>query len=370
MAKQAFLATEDELELDFTAGADEEEDSGEDLDMNFGFGEDETPEDDDESDEDESTEDGDEADEADEADEGDDDGEAEETEEYDEDDSEETDEEEEEGEPDEGGEDDASEAESEEEVEEEEPKNEGKAKASKSGPMIPKARFDQVLSKNKALQAKLDALEAKAEKPEGEERENEAYDFDAKEAEYQDLILDGETQKAAALRREIRAAERAEIVAEVTKSTTESNTQTRVADALQDAAQEWYDAYPPLNPDSANFDKELTADIVRVRNGLIASGSNAVDALNEAVELQLARRGLIEPEGQTQEKPKPAARKKRKKNTVAEKLKAQRSQPAEQSGEGAATRATEDEIDLDKLSDEEFDALPAKTLARLRGDIL
>lgn len=364
MAKQAILATEDELELDFTAGADEEEDSGEPLDMNFGFGEDKTPEDDDESEEDESTEDGEEADE------GDDDGEAEETEESDEDDSEETDEEEEEGEPDKGGEDDTSEAESEEEVEEEEPKDEGKAKASKSGPMIPKSRFDQVLNKNKALQAKLDALEAKAGKPEGEETEAEAYDFDAKEAEYQDLILDGETQKAAALRREIRAAERAEIVAEVAKSNTESNTQNRVADALQDAAQEWYDAYPPLNPDSENFDKDLTADIVRVRNGLIASGSNAVDALNEAVELQLARRGLIEPEGQTQEKPKPAARKKRKKNTVAEKLKAQRSQPAEQNGEGAATRATEDEIDLDKLSDEEFDALPAKTLARLRGDIL
>lgn len=366
MAKQAILATEDELELDFTAGADEEEESGEALDMNFGFGEDETPEGDDESDKGEDTE---EDGKTDEADKGDDDGEAEETEESDEE-NEETDEEEEEGESDKGGEDDSPKTEGEEEVEEEESENAGKAKAPKSGPMIPKARFDQVLNKNKALQAKLAALEAKTAKSDEGEEEAEAYDFDAKEAEYQDLILDGETKKAAELRREIRAAERAEIMAEVNKSTTESNAQDRVADALQDAAQEWYDAYPPLNPDSANFDKDLTADIVRVRNGLIASGSNAVDALNEAVELQLARRGLIEPEGQTKEKPKPAARQKRKKNTVAEKLKAQRSQPAEQNGEGAATRATEDEIDLDKLSDEEFDALPAKTLARLRGDIL
>ncbi|MCJ8334531.1 MAG: hypothetical protein MJH10_09860 [Epibacterium sp.] len=365
MAKQAILATEDELELDFTAGADEEEDNGEALDMNFGFGEDETPEDDDdESDKGESTDDGEEADE------GDDDGEAEETEESDEDEGEETDEEEEEGEPDKGGEDDTPEAESEEEGEEEEPEDAGKAKASKSGPMIPKTRFDQVLNKNRALQAKLDALEAKNAKADEGDKEPEAYDFDAKEAEYQDLILDGDTKKAADLRREIRAAERAEIMAEVNKSTSESNTQDRVADALQDAAQEWYDAYPPLNPDSDNFDKDLTADIVRVRNGLIASGSNAVDALNEAVELQLARRGLIEPEGQTKEEPKPAVRKKRKKSSVAAKIKAQRSQPAEQGGEGAATRASEDEIDLDKLSDEEFDALPAKTLARLRGDVL
>jgi hypothetical protein len=362
MAKQAILATEDELELDFTAGADEEGES-EALDMNFGFGEDETPED-----EDEGTEEGDEAEEGD--DEGGEDGEGEEAEESDEEGGEEADEEEEGGEADPEGEDDTPEEEGGEEGAEEESEDEGKATAKKSSHMIPKTRFDQVLRKNKALEAKVAAYEKAEKEAEPDDDGAEAYDFDAKEAEYQDLILDGETQKAAELRREIRAEERKEILQEVNKSTSATSKQSKVQDALQDAAQEWYDAYPPLDPTHDDFDKDLTADIVRVRNGLIASGSNAVDALNEAVELQLARRGLIEPEGQTQEKPKPTTRKKRKKNTVAEKLKAQRSQPAEQGGEGAATRATEDEIDLDKLTDEEFEALPPKTLAKLRGDIL
>ena len=62
--------------------------------------------------------------------------------------------------------------------------------------MVPKSRLDEVLAKQKALEKQLDDLRAQKQEP-GEAPE--AYDFDAKEVEYQNLVLDGEAQKAAAL---------------------------------------------------------------------------------------------------------------------------------------------------------------------------
>ena len=57
-------------------------------------------------------------------------------------------------------------------------------------PMIPKSRFDEVLAKQKALQKKLD--EALAPKVE-DVTEAPEFDFDAKEVEYQTLVMEGET---------------------------------------------------------------------------------------------------------------------------------------------------------------------------------
>ena len=70
--------------------------------------------------------------------------------------------------------------------------------------MVPKSRLDEVLAKNKKMQKRIDDIEkqeaeVKAEAPK--------YDFDVKEQEYQQLILDGESAKAVGLRNEIRKAE-------------------------------------------------------------------------------------------------------------------------------------------------------------------
>ena len=74
--------------------------------------------------------------------------------------------------------------------------------------MVPKERLDAVLAKQKALQKQLEDLQAQNTP---DENAPEAYDYDTKEAEYQEFILDGETAKATALRKEMRAAEKAEL---------------------------------------------------------------------------------------------------------------------------------------------------------------
>ena len=93
-------------------------------------------------------------------------------------------------------------------------------------PMVPKSRLDVVLAKNKEMQKRLQDIEGeKTDAPEVPE-----YDFVGKDKEYQELILDGETEKAAALRNEIRQAERTQLMSEMqsqmgqTVHKTENNT--------------------------------------------------------------------------------------------------------------------------------------------------
>ena len=62
----------------------------------------------------------------------------------------------------------------------------------KKSPMVPKARLDEVLAKQKALQKQLDEINAANEKA---EEAPDAYDFDSKEIEYQNMVLDGESEK-------------------------------------------------------------------------------------------------------------------------------------------------------------------------------
>jgi len=94
----------------------------------------------------------------------------------------------------------------EEEVEAElaEPEPEPQAKK----PMVPKARLDEVLAKQKALQKQLDDIRAENE-PAADAPEE--FDFNSKELEYQQLVLDGEADKATMLRQDIRKAERQQI---------------------------------------------------------------------------------------------------------------------------------------------------------------
>ena len=51
-------------------------------------------------------------------------------------------------------------------------------------------------------------------------------------------------------------------------------------------------------------------------------------------------------------------------------MKAAKSQPPKQPARREGSKTKFDEVDVDQLSEEEFDALPEATLARLRGDII
>ena len=241
--------------------------------------------------------------------------------------------------------------------------------ATKKSPMVPKARLDEVLAKQKALQKQLDEVNAANAKA---EEAPEEYDFDAKEVEYQNMVLDGETDKAVALRREIRQAERKQLEFEMRQEMNETVNQNQQMTALQQAATAMEEAYPVFNRNSEDFNEEYTNEVVELRDAFILKGYDTVDALSKAVKYVVKDHDL---DGAPEEAPSLAGKAKsvdevaKKRAQVSKKLKAAEAQPPELPGESSSNHG-EKGVDINNLTEEEFAALPDATLKRLRGYIL
>ena len=236
-------------------------------------------------------------------------------------------------------------------------------------PMVPKARLDEVLAKQKALQKQLDEINAANEKS---EEAPESYDFDAKELEYQNMVLDGETAKAVALRREIRQAERAQVEYEMRQEMTQTVSADRQMTALQQAAAAMEEAYPVFDRNSESFSEDMTNEVVELRDAFIMKGYEAVDALSKAVKYVVKDHELDRSVDDTPSLAGKAVQVDevaKKRRQVSKKLKAADAQPPELPGESSSARG-EKAIDIANMTEEEFDALPEATLKRLRGDIL
>lgn len=234
-------------------------------------------------------------------------------------------------------------------------------KKAKKQPMVPKSRLDEVLAKNRDMAEQLkneraarEALQPKAE------ADAAAFDFDAKEADYMQAVLDGEKDKALAIRKEIRAAEKIETS---TQTRTDSGRESE-AMALQRAADQVQETFPQFKEGATEYNAEATARVIKMRDALIMQGSNAVEALNEAVDFVVRKYNFDTPIEDTNVVNLDAKRQK----DVQKKVDVQKKQPPEVMGEGERTR-TAAQSQVDTLSDEEWAALPEATLRRLRGDM-
>tara|TARA_R110002020_G_scaffold333046_1_gene548466 strand:+ start:836 stop:1747 length:912 start_codon:yes stop_codon:yes gene_type:complete len=247
------------------------------------------------------------------------------------------------------------EAEPEVEVEPEKPK----------APMVPKSRLDEVLAKNKKLQKQIeDTAQQEAER----QAEAPKYDFDVKEQEYQQLVLDGEAKKATSLRKEIRNAEKEQVLFEVKQETGKDIAQDRAVQELQAKAAEIAEVFPILDENSSGFDKDLAQEVIELRDAFMHQGYEPADSLAKATDVTLTMKHpeLLQVEGSTSNLAKTVIEK-RQKTTVKKKLEASRTQPPPLKGEGTSERGDK-AVDLNVLSDDEFSALPEETLRRMRGD--
>ena len=237
-------------------------------------------------------------------------------------------------------------------------------------PMVPKSRLDEVLAKQKALQKQLDDLmAAKTQGPDAPE----AYDFASKEVEYQNLVLDGEHDKAARLRMEIRTAERAQIEYEMTQKMEQTVSQNQQLSALQQAASDLEANFPVFDRNSGDYNEAYTQEVIDLRDAFIVKGDNPVAALSKAAKFVIREYGLDPVAGDSPTLASPTAPRQvdevaKKRSEVSRKLKAAQSQPPEMPGESSAARG-ERAFDVNSMSEDEFNALPEATLKRLRGDV-
>jgi len=236
---------------------------------------------------------------------------------------------------------------------------------SQKPPMVPKSRLDEVLAKQKALQKQLDEIN-KAKQQQVENAPE--YDFASKEAEYQQLVLDGESERAVNLRNEIRNAEKEQFMFEVQQKMGQTVQQSQEMTALQAKAAEIEAKYSVLNENSADFNVDLQTEVIELRNAFMTQGYSPADALEKATNYTLAAKqpGLFNPAPvKPVQKVDTEVQNKQKVANISKKLQAADSQPPQMKGEGARG---EKKVDLLKLSEDEFAALPEETLRRLRGD--
>jgi hypothetical protein len=279
-------------------------------------------------------------------------------------------------------------AESEESVETEEPQEETVAEQSQEAepteaeeqakepeppkkPMVPKTRLDEVLQKNKAMQKELEEMKAKEEAP----KEAPKYDFDSEEVKLQNLILDGQAEAAAKKRAEIRAAERDQITYEVEQKMRQEIQVSNQQNAILDASKQIEAEFPVFDQNSEHFNEQLTNEVIELAEAFGSKGYDGADAMHKAVKYVISANNLGE--SAVEATPKEALSPKKaqstvdevakKRSEVAKKLKTADQQPPNLPGESSSSHG-EQPLDISNMSEEEFDALPPATIARLRGD--
>lgn len=234
---------------------------------------------------------------------------------------------------------------------------------------IPKSRFDEVNNEKKELKARLEALEAQvssavapvaADAPAAIVEETPAFDFDGKENEYLEAITEGDIEKAKTIRSEIRQAEREALKEELRTETAQVTAQQTVAERKAAVIDKALNDYPELKNGSETFNPEQVAKVNRMALAYQAEGKTA------DVALSLAIKDLMPPIVDT-----PAeipVTDKGTKEARERNAKAAAAQAPRIGVVGTGERAQAASVNVEDLSEAEFDALPEREKKRLRGD--
>tara|TARA_S200000501_G_scaffold334639_1_gene338796 strand:+ start:370 stop:1233 length:864 start_codon:yes stop_codon:yes gene_type:complete len=248
----------------------------------------------------------------------------------------------------------------EEEVKEEEevkaeaePKEEEKAEAH----MIPKDRLDQEIAKRRQLENQLKDLQKPVDAPKAPE-----YDFDKAEKEYMSAVVDGELDKAMAIRKNIRTAERSQMDFEFNQKMETTKVQTRAQIELDNEVNVMTQRYPSLDINGKEADNDLINETNELMSAFTQNGYTAVDALRKAVGYTMKSAGINSTGPAVV--PDIARIEANKKKAGASK------QPPKLGGESQRMKDIETKQDVSRMSNVEFDKLTDEELKKLRGDVL
>lgn len=238
---------------------------------------------------------------------------------------------------------------------------------------IPKQRFDEINGRRKAAEARAQQLQAEIDRLRNPEGDGEPFDFDAKEREHMEAVVDGRFDEAMALRAEIRKAEQAEYMRTAEKLRAEAVQQSQVEANFARTVAELEAQYPELDYRlEGRFNKEAVDEIGRLHSAFMSAGyyTDPSDSLREATAKVVRLFGIGDqasaaptPPEAPKEAPKPRQRAVTDTERKAAAAAAQPRMPS--SGQPGTPR----EKAVDELTEEEFAALPEARKAELRGDI-
>lgn len=276
----------------------------------------------------------------------------------------------------------------EEEASEEPPRND-KGQFEKKEAKIPKSRFDEQVGKERAAREAAERRAEALEKQLSEQATNTQQSADIQALEDQatalyakadEVLLDGDAKAAAELRNQARKIDKhvSAIEADTRSRVTSSNV--LEADRLESAIARLEADHPVLNPKSEMFDKSLVTYVLAEQQLLVKTeGYSPSAAMALAAQNVLGRFNPAASEAgdgeEADEKAKglSKAAEERKTAQVRKNLAAAKAQPSNMKDVGLDSDKAGQNTglpDVTKLSQEEFNALPEKTRARLRGDEL
>lgn len=238
-----------------------------------------------------------------------------------------------------------------------------KSGARKDEPRIPKSRFDEVNERRKAAERRLKELEESAKAAE----KGIDFDFEAKEAEYMEAVLDGDREKALAIRREIRAAESKLYEQRAQQTASQTREQTKAELELQRAIEEAKSQYPAFDDTSEAYSQDLTDEALELFNGFVAQKYEPAAAMRKATRMVAKLYGLDaassgESADESAERPHQT---RPKSGQVERKLKTAQRQPPQPS-----SRTEDRALDVMRMPESEFEKLTEAELRRLRGDMI
>lgn len=251
-----------------------------------------------------------------------------------------------------------------------------------TGKGIPKERFDQAVNKERAAreaaEARVAALEAQVAERVVSQQNQEIETLEARvvelEAQYGAALLDGNGDKANELFRQIRHAERAIVRLETREESRAAAAQTLESDRIELAIAKLEADNAVLNPNSEEYNESLVNFILAEQDRLMRrerlSPSRALQkAASDILEHFVTKLAVQADEPQGLAK----LQSERKTAAVKKNLAAQKAQPSTMRDVGLDSDKagqTSTLPDINKLSREEYAALPAATRARMRGDNL
>ena len=254
------------------------------------------------------------------------------------------------------------EAEAEAESEPEEPESE---EDNDESPSIPKHRFDEINERMKKAEERAKLLEEKLNdlaKP--KDPEPEPFDFAAKEKEAANALLEGDEEKYAELRTEIRAAEREEYLREAKKLASEGDEKVQTQLSLQEVGAKIEADYPQFVEGSDKYNGEAYDELMELYVGYMGTGKySEPEALQKAADKTVKIYGFGEEAEADNVVPI-----RKKKPDVKKKTDAAGKQPPVM--ESSAQQEQDLTVNIATMSDEEFDALPDSKKRELRGDIV
>ncbi len=253
-------------------------------------------------------------------------------------------------------------------------------------PTIPKARLDAEIAKRHRLQEDLIRSKAQFELLQQQAKPAEAtapatpaepaFDFKGQRADMMKLLYEGKSDEAAAVQEGIDQANHQLVQTELRREFKDAlegiPQQTQEGMVFQAAQAKLTGEYPVFDEQHADYDADLLTKANQMFMRMSSSpGANRMEALRDAVEFTLMRERpeLLVKTPAEEEEPAPAEGKTAPPVAdIRKKVAAAAAQPPVQEGKRADTHGEIASIDVMGLPEEEFDALPASVIKKLRGD--